>query len=217
MMHAYAETYLQDAMNCLGEMLDYVENDCGLEKESFFSMFIVSGIADQFADGNPTYVAGMSGAELAFEVLRSCGRKIELPEPVGRASKTAAYWCGWILAYYQWDSGRSFRDILKVMPLSEIEKRYAPLHEAAEEKFSETVNEMIADYTVPAKLQSLRKNRGLSQRELAERSRVSLRSIQMYEQRQKDINKAQAGSLESIARILGCEIKDLLEYESIRV
>ena len=52
---------------------------------------------------------------------------------------------------------------------------------------------------------------GCSQRELAEMSGVSLRSIQMYEQRNKDINKAQAESLNRLAKSLGCTMEDLLE------
>jgi len=52
---------------------------------------------------------------------------------------------------------------------------------------------------------------GCSQRELAEMSGVSLRSIQMYEQRNKDINKAQAESLYCLAKALGCTMEDLLE------
>lgn len=45
----------------------------------------------------------------------------------------------------------------------------------------------------------------------AGRSGVSLRMIQIYEQRNKDINKAGALSLSRLARALGCEIDDLLE------
>lgn len=52
---------------------------------------------------------------------------------------------------------------------------------------------------------------GCSQRELAEMSGVNLRSIQMYEQRQKDINKAQSDSLYRLAKSLGCTMEDLLE------
>ena len=40
---------------------------------------------------------------------------------------------------------------------------------------------------------------------------VGLRSIQMYEQRNKDINRAEAVSLLKLARALGCEMEDLLE------
>ncbi len=42
-------------------------------------------------------------------------------------------------------------------------------------------------------------------------SGVSLRSIQMYEQRQKDINKAQSDSIYRLAKSLGCTMEDLLE------
>ena len=36
-------------------------------------------------------------------------------------------------------------------------------------------------------------------------------STVMYEQRNKDINNAQAISLVRIARVLGCDVEDLLE------
>jgi hypothetical protein len=38
----------------------------------------------------------------------------------------------------------------------------------------------------------------------------------MYEQRNKDITKAQPITLAEISRILGCEGEDLLETESLR-
>ena len=47
--------------------------------------------------------------------------------------------------------------------------------------------------------------------EKAKRSNVSLRSIQMYEQRNKDINKASAETVLSLAKVLGCTMEDLLE------
>lgn len=52
---------------------------------------------------------------------------------------------------------------------------------------------------------------GYSQSELAMASGVSLRSIQMYEQRRKDINKCSAESVYSMAKVLGCAMEDLLE------
>jgi len=60
----------------------------------------------------------------------------------------------------------------------------------------------------------LRDAADLSQSQLAGESGVSLRSIQMYEQRNKDINKAQALTLAKIARVLGCAVEDLLESET---
>ncbi len=61
------------------------------------------------------------------------------------------------------------------------------------------------------KLKRTRNAIGYSQKQLAELSGVSLRSIQMYEQRQKDINKAQSDSLYRLAKVLGCTMEDLLE------
>ncbi len=62
-------------------------------------------------------------------------------------------------------------------------------------------------------LKRIRTVKGYSQKQLAEMSGVSLRSIQMYEQRRKDINKAQSDSLFHLAKALGCTMEDLLEVE----
>lgn len=61
------------------------------------------------------------------------------------------------------------------------------------------------------KLKRIRTTKGYSQKHLAELSGVSLRSIQMYEQRNKDINRAQSESLYHLAKALGCTMEDLLE------
>lgn len=59
----------------------------------------------------------------------------------------------------------------------------------------------------------IRKEKGLSQRELAERSEVSKRSIEKYEQREKDINRAAVISIKKLADALGCRIEELIEPE----
>ena len=60
-------------------------------------------------------------------------------------------------------------------------------------------------------LKRIRMAYGYSQKKLAEMSGVNLRSIQMYGQRNKDINKAQSDSLYRLAKALGCTMEDLLE------
>lgn len=62
-------------------------------------------------------------------------------------------------------------------------------------------------------LKLIRVAKGYSQKQLAELSGVSLRAIQTYEQRQKDINKAQSDSLHRLAKTLECNMEDLLEVE----
>lgn len=102
---------------------------------------------------------------------------------------------------------------LRVLDLSmeEIQRLYPALHEASEDKFVEVANHIIETNTKTTKLQMLRKNSGYSQSELAERSGVNKRMIQQYEIGAKDINKAAGTTLLALARVMGCEVEDLLE------
>ena len=87
------------------------------------------------------------------------------------------------------------------------------MHEADITKFYAVAGERYAQANPQTNLKRLRETAGLSQAGLAEESGVSLRSIQMYEQRNKDVNKACAISIAKIARVLGCAVEDLLESE----
>ena len=52
---------------------------------------------------------------------------------------------------------------------------------------------------------------GLSPSELAKRRGVALRQIQLFEQRQRDINHTRAIDVLRLARELGCKSEELLE------
>lgn len=213
MMNAYSELYLDDAMENLGSMVDYAVGECGLHPDEFMNRFISSGIAARFEKGNPKYVAGMSGVELAELVL-------DITNPTGKSSrgtlqieeKGREYWAGWILAYYQWISGKRFEDIVENgLSLSQIMSMYI-LHEADVSKFVDIADEIV-ERTKKEKqspLQKIRKARGFTQQELSEASGVSLRMIQLYEQKQNDISKAQVGMVVNLAKALGCDVEDLI-------
>lgn len=213
MIHAYDEQYLNDAMKNLGEAVDYAVNSCRTEMRDFFNLFISSGVADQFGRGVPKVVSGMSGTELVLEVFRKSGVVRPLPEPQEEYDYSSAYWCGWIIAYYQWYSGISFRDIFQSISAGELERLYSTLHEASEEKCVDTLNRMMQRNQGDSKLKVQRVAYNLTQKELSERSGVSLRSIQHYEQRTKDINKASGQTLSALAQTLGCRMEDLLEID----
>ena len=61
-------------------------------------------------------------------------------------------------------------------------------------------------------LKRIRTASGLSQAALAEASGVSLRMIQYYEQRVRDINAAGALTVYRMACALGCTVEDLIEF-----
>jgi len=212
MIHAYDEMYVDSAMNNLGDAFDYVASDLNMDKDEFLKLFISTGIAEEFGNGNPKYIMGMSGPELVEEVLNEAGIERLVPPSSENINKHIDYWCGWILAFYQWYSKRPFSNIARHIKMSDIEVMFDLYHEAPEEKFADTVEKMIQEKNEPTRLQVIRKSCGITQNELAKQSGVSLRSIQMYEQRNKDINKAQMETVNNLAKVLGCKMEDLMEY-----
>lgn len=60
-------------------------------------------------------------------------------------------------------------------------------------------------------LKRIREEKNVSQAKLSEATGISLRSIQAYEQNQRDINKVQGATLLTLANALDCKIEDLLE------
>lgn len=210
-MSAYDESYLDDAMKNLGECFDYAVNICNKTPDDFASLFVSSGISDFFGKGNPKYVAGKSGTELAIDIFEKTGEKGSINEARIEYDCSAEYWAGWILAYYQWISGRSFRDIFDYVSMEDILRMYPTLHEAPEEKFVDSLNNIIDRKKCSTKLQFQRKNYGCSQKELATRSGVNLRTLQQYELGTKDINKAALSSVIAMANVLGCRVEDIIE------
>ena len=213
-IHAYQKFYLNDAQQNLAVMFDYALRTLKFDGDQFFLYFIQSEVADKFGHANPKYIAGMSGIELCQNVLTKIGNATKFPsEPKIKQGKE--FWLGWVLAYYQWYSGLKFSDLQEygLVP-SEILARYI-LHEADISKFVSVANKIIlANKTAsPTRLQKIRKAQGLTQKQLSELSGVSLRMIQLYEQRQNDINQASAQTINSLARALCCNFYEIMEIE----
>lgn len=210
MTRAYSESYLNDAKDRLSQFFDYMVNDCAMKADWVSAIFVSSGYAEQFERGNPAVLAGMSGIELAKAVVRKSYKDKRLPEPVYSEGCSPEYWAGWALSEYQWYSGKRFKDIFERIKLSDIILMYSVYHEMDISKFIETMD-IICAKELESRLKKLRESRGLSQSELARASGVSLRSIQMYEQRVNDIDKAQAQTVYKLSRVIGCSVEDLLE------
>jgi len=213
MMNAYSESYLDDAMQNLGDMVEYAVCDCGFDPDEFFGWFISSGIAAKFEKGNPKFVAGMSGFELAEAVLKATNIASPKILPSHPDFKGREYWAGWIYAYYQWQSGRRFEDIVADgLTLSTVFSMYIH-HEADNSKFVESADAIIRrnKESRKSKLHTIRKARGFTQQQLSDASGVALRMVQLYEQKQNDLSKAQAGVVIRLAKALGCEVEDLID------
>lgn len=211
MIRAYDKVYLDKARTALGRMLDFAVYDLKYDITEFFDLFIKSGVAARFETGDFTVLVGMSGVELAYEVLEQSDVPFERIKPNYIVDRSEEYWTGWALAYYQWETAMRFTEIVRHIPIKEIMALYSPYHEMDIRQFVDRMNELYCAAKPETNLKLFRQKTGLSQRELAELSGVPVRTIQQYEQRQKNINKAQAEYLVMLARVLCCTVEELLE------
>lgn len=204
--------YDDDIATNLAETFDCCVNDGGLDGQQVARAFIASGLAKQFEQQNPVYVAGKSGFELAS--LLAEYMRVPFPErPAPRYDRSPDYWVGWSVAWFQLRTGHPYRAAFDSFSYKDLREMYCPMHEADESKFIAVLLQKLdaLNASRPTRLRSMREAFGLSQSELARRANVGLRAIQMYEQRNKDINHAQASTLYRLSQVLRCGMEDLLE------
>lgn len=212
MIRAYDKVYLEKARVSLGRMLDFAVYDLQYDIADFFKLFLSSGVAKRFGKGDFSLIVGMSGVELAYFILDTVQIKKERITPQYTMDRSEEYWTGWALAYYQWETALSFEDIVQHIPIKTILSMYSPYHEMDIRQFCDKMNELYHDAQPETNLKLLRQKAGLSQRELSELSGIPVRTIQQYEQRQKNINRAKAEYLLMLAQVLCCNIDQLIEY-----
>ena len=94
MIYAYDKTYLDKARTSLGRMLDFAVYDLHYDIEEFFQLFITSGIASRFASGEVSLLVGMSGVELAYEVLEQSNISFERIKPNYTINRSPEFWTG---------------------------------------------------------------------------------------------------------------------------
>ena len=234
MTHAYDRFFLPGFMKNMGFAVDFAVNGCNVQTDSFYDFFIASKVANEIENGSPIFVCGCSGTELALTVFErvgfSAGNHSSWDKIGNRESdrgttafdkdfirfeRTPEYWAGWILAFYQWETNFSFSKIREYASLSQIVNMYNPLHEAPKEKFLDVMNAIIKEKDAEKKtnLHILRKQAGLTQKELAELAGVNLRTLQQYETGAKDINRASGKAINDLAVALRCNFYDVMELD----
>lgn len=143
MARAYKKTYLNGAMRNLAVMMDCGVRKYGYTIGEFYQRFLSCEVSRQFSKGNPRYLVGMSGAELADSVVEASGGTVKSDND-GTYSVGPEYWAGWVMAYYQWLSRRSFAYMYSMgLGISEVVSMYSPLHEADISKFAAAADSII--------------------------------------------------------------------------
>ena len=215
MTHAYSELYLDDVMSNMGAMMEFGTRALGYSIEELYDRFLASNVPVQIAKANPQYLAGYSGTELTYRLLEDTG-ETDIPHYPCYVIEAPGmeYWTGWALAYIQWNSGYSFQELNRCgVNAKSLSQLYNPLHEADISKVYDVALDIIgkSPWHNCSKLKHFRTNAGLTQGQLAERSGVSLRMIRAYEQKKQDLKRAEAASVLSLAKVLGCKVEDLLQ------
>ena len=227
MTYAYDRICLDRAADTLGRMLDYSVYSLHYDVAAIIDLFISSGTAALFERGDIRIIAGMSGIELAYEVLEKSGIAYERMQPRYTKSFSPEYWCGHTLAHIQWETCLPFEHIvesfsvqgfisvygssrlsyLDALPLDINDAdRSAELKDFGRRFSDEAVSKFISatgNKSIPGKADD-------TQSGLAKASGVPLRTIQQYEQRQKDLAKARAEYLIALARAMDCDPSRLI-------
>ncbi len=209
-MKSYDDKYLDSVATNLGTMFEYAVS-YGYSPNVFWNVFASSEVAKQIEKGNPRFLVGYSAIDLLYQVVNGNMQDGDLLKISPFFNRSRVYWAGWALAQYQNYKNISFFDINKAFPIERVLKLYDTLHEADITKFFDVANDYIGKSKKDTNLKRIRTAAGLSQKQLSEISEVSIRNIQMYEQRHNDINKAQADILYRLSKALGCTMEDLFE------
>ena len=241
MIRAYNEALFNIAADSIGRMLDFSVHSLRISADMLMGLFTASGAATLFERGDIGLICGMSGIELAYETLERSGMEYERTSPRHTIALSPEYWCGYMLARLQWISSASFKSLLDIISTSDLIDEYKKCRsevlnelpwnadDTERQKLLNTASKLFITKTeelynlriAAAKnnslsqqtpLKRMRKRNGLSQSELAKASGVPLRTIQQYEQRQKDINKARAEYLIMLSSALNCNPRQLLNH-----
>lgn len=213
MICAYDQTLLSKARTSMAGMFHYAVNVRGIELSEFYHMFLSSALAERFETGDSCTIAGKSGIELAIMILSMNHIEAEHELPIYSTNRSPEYWLGWALSYYQWVKNVKYRQITNAIDIDEILLMYKKYHELDISHFVIEMDRRRSSAYSESALKRFREYAKLSQKELADKSGVPVRTIQQYEQRQKNINNAKAETVIQLAQILYCSPADLFEWK----
>ena len=215
MIHPFDETYLYRIQEKFSNLIDYLYYYQKLDYQSIEKILCKSKYVKFLLDGNPYYSVGKS----SVEIIKIIEEEFNLPsideEYVDTFEKTPQYWAGYALSYYCYEMFKDFNYIFYSISLEKIIYMYKVYHEMDIMRFVENFDKMLKNGHKETNLRIIRLINNMSQSELSNKSGVSLRNIQLYEQRVNSIDRAQVQTLFKLATVLHCSIEDLLENPSL--
>ena len=122
----------------------------GIDEQWFIESFMKSEVREMLDIAVPKYV-GMSNIEWARELFYELGPSkpeegiyIECDYKKGvEWDSLLAGWCGYMYAYYQWKYNIPSKKLIEILPLSEMDRLYEPLHQMGWEAAAEKIHEEV--------------------------------------------------------------------------
>ena len=201
MIHAYDSRMVYSLQSKLAEMFEFATLDEHVDIDVFANKFAHSEIGKSFEHAGAKYALGKSSNELVSILLNVPVKQYETYE-----GASPEYWVGWVLCELQYYLNKSYVELLSVYPCSELLNMYFPYHEMDIMHLVDLYREKMNIKNI----QALRKERNLSQNQLAVLSDIPVRTIKAYEQGTLDLSKAQGDTLYKLSKTLKCSIEDLL-------
>lgn len=174
-------------------------------------MFLSSSYRERLEQEDLLTIYGMSGQELAIRIIFEDSGKMMERKQASKDSLSSSYWAGEAIAYWQAATQLSFASLLERLSLTEIKSMYSPYHEMDFGAFATEANRRYKENETITPLQMARSKAKLSQSKLANRSGLSLRTLQDYEQNRKSLSNAAAKTIFLLAKALKVSPESLLD------
>lgn len=209
MRKAYNKSNLIMTQQLLGEYFDISVNHLKLSLEDAMMDLIKSEFSILIERGLINIMYEEFESDYLTNLIHHNGDVAKNKKSYVVNSLSKEYWTGWITAYLQWDTGRTFKDIQKAFPIGNVRDSFFPYHEMEDSRFVEDVTSRF--FKNESNLKRIRKRNKMTQKELANKTDISIRTIQMIEQRHNSINNLKSISLFNLSRELNCSMEELLE------
>lgn len=224
-MSAYNINYQSHVQRNIGAMLDCGVNTLEFGMRDFYNMFLACEMSDRLNRGDSYTVCTLGGVELAEYVVCTAMnnskyihvRKASDPAYNQQLSdaiinvNSAEYWTGKVLVAYAREKNLSYDELDRLIPIEQIYELYHDYKDADDLMINIKLDEMMKESSKTSKIKARREMMGISQAELAKRADISVRTLQQYEQKRKNINNAAAITLVNICNVLHCDVRDLME------
>jgi len=127
-MSAYSEVYVEDIQVTQGRVFLNIRDELpGVDERWFIEKYMKSDIRRLLDSANPKLAAKPSPELIHAFINRECGGEYK------RGAEWGGFlpqWVGEMYSLYQWKYETPSAELVDVLPLSQMERLYVPLHQA---------------------------------------------------------------------------------------